>query len=178
MRSIGMEGVTTVLLGLIASPGLAQGRAPSAAEFTRGFGPEVVSGFARVRAATAAFVSLDSAVAAGYQRESAQCFADEHHGAMGFHHTNRAYFDNQLDLERPEILLYEKQPDGRYALNGVEFILPYRFWPRDSVAPTLMGLPLNQENQRNYWYLHMWVWNLNPSGLFADWNPKVRCPVS
>lgn len=173
-----MQMVPLLMAGMMTVPLLAQGSRPaSAADFTRGFGPDVVSGFAKVRAATAGFASLDSAVAAGYPREVAECFADAHHGAMGFHHVNRAYVDDKLDLEKPEILLYERRRDGRYVLNGVEYILPYRFWPRDSVVPPrLMGLPLRQENVRNYWYVHMWVWNLNPSGLFADWNPTVRCP--
>ncbi len=25
------------------------------------------------------------------------------------------------------------------------------------------------------WYLHVWTWEPSPSGLFADWNPKVKC---
>jgi hypothetical protein len=95
---------------------------------------------------------------------------------MGFHHVNRGLVDTKLELERPEILLYERQTDGRYRLNGVEFIIPFRLWPRDSVAPTLMGLTLKQEIELQLWYLHMWTWTENASGLFADWNPAVRCP--
>jgi hypothetical protein len=178
MRSDRTARILGILLLAMGTRGHAQGESPRPESFTRGFGADVVGGFARVRAATARFVILDSAVVAGYQREVAECFADAHHGAMGFHHVNRSLIDDRLELERPEILLYERRPDGRYVLNGVEFILPYRFWPRDSVAPTLMGLPLQQENQRNYWYAHMWVWALNPSGLFADWNPNVKCPES
>ncbi len=146
-------------------------------KFTKGFGPEVQDGFARVRKATAPFVALDSAVAAGYVRDVPRCFADQHHGAMGYHHLNRGYLDHKVEVERPEILLYERQPDGRYALNGVEYIIPYRLWPRDSTPPTIMGLPLKQEDQLNLWYLHMWAWTENSAGLFADWNPSVKCPA-
>jgi hypothetical protein len=151
-------------------------KAPPAAKLLQGFGTEVREGFAHVRAATAAFVSLDSAVAAGYPREVPRCYADEHHGAMGFHHVNRAYVDAKVEVERPEILLYERHADGRYTLNGVEYIIPYRVWPRDSVPPTIMGQTMKQEDQLNLWYLHMWIWNENTAGLFADWNPAVRCP--
>ena len=138
--------------------------------------PEVRTGLTRVRAATDRFHSLDSAVAAGYARDVPRCFADEHHGAMGFHHINRAYLDTVLDVERPEILLYERHPDGRYVLNGVEFIVPYRLWSRDSAAPRIMGLPLERADDLNLWYMHMWAWKPNPSGLFAPYNPTVRCP--
>ena len=27
-----------------------------------------------------------------------------------------------------------------------------------------------------HWDLHAWVWQPNPSGMFAEWNPKVQCP--
>ena len=27
-----------------------------------------------------------------------------------------------------------------------------------------------------HYALHVWVWRQNPSGMFADWNPRVRCP--
>ena len=158
-----------------ASPVAAQ--APSDdARFVRGFGPEVQDGFKRVRAATAPYLTLDSAVAAGYVRDVPRCFADDHHGAMGFHHLNRGYVDARAEVEKPEILLYERHPDGRYALNGVEYIIPYTRWPRDSVPPTIMGQALKQEDQLKLWYLHMCIWNENRAGLFADWNPSVKCP--
>jgi len=25
------------------------------------------------------------------------------------------------------------------------------------------------------WALHVWAWRENPSGLYANWNPKVSC---
>jgi hypothetical protein len=25
------------------------------------------------------------------------------------------------------------------------------------------------------WTLHVWLFKHNPNGLFADWNPLVRC---
>jgi hypothetical protein len=139
--------------------------------------PAVREGFARVRAATEKFKVLDSAVAVGYARDVPRCFSDQHHGAMGYHHVNRNYLDTLLEVERPEILLYERHPDGRYELNGVEYIVPYRVWPRDSAAPKIMGLELERADDLNLWYMHMWAWKTNPSGLFAPYNPTVRCPV-
>ncbi len=139
------------------------------------YSPEVVDGYARVRAATTAFRVLDSAVAAGYPRAVAQCLSDSTHGAMGFHHMNRAYLDNRIEIERPEILLYERRGDGSYALNGVEYIIPYRAWPKDSVPPRLMGRDMLRSEPLQLWYTHMWVWTPNTAGLFADWNPAVRC---
>ena len=60
---------------------------------------------ARLRTAIRPFQVLDSAVAAGYPREVAQCLVHEHHGAMGYHHVNRrlltakpAYMVSRTDL--------------------------------------------------------------------------------
>jgi hypothetical protein len=142
------------------------------------YGAAVVQGYAQARVATQPFHDLDAAVAAGYAAQVAQCFTDSvhAHGAMGYHHVNRAYMDSIVDVGRPEILLYERKADSSYVLNGVEYILPYRYWPRDSVPPRLMGRELFPEDERQYWYAHMWVWTDNPRGLFADWNPAVACP--
>ena len=53
-------------------------------------------------------VAADSAVAAGYPRTVADCLVHEHHGAMGYHHLNRNYLTRNIDVDKPQILLYEK----------------------------------------------------------------------
>jgi hypothetical protein len=152
--------------------------APDPALLTRGYSELVRRGFGEVRAATAAYASLDAAVAAGYAGEVPRCYVDAHHGAMGYHHLNRGYVDAKAEVARPEILLYERRADGGYGLNGVEYIIPYRLWPRDSVPPAIMGETMKQEDELQLWYLHMWIWKQNPAGLFADWNPEVKCPAA
>src|SRR5687767_7630982 len=74
---------------------------------------QVTQSLTRLRDATRPFHTLDSAVASGYPREVRDCLVHEHHGAMGYHHANRGYADAKLELERPEILLYQRMPDGR-----------------------------------------------------------------
>jgi len=129
----------------------------------------------RARTATARFASLDSAVAAGYQRDAGGCLANEPLGTMGFHHANRSLYDDRLDVERPEILVYERLPDGRYRLNGVEYIVPYTARSREATPPRIMGQLLKRADRLQLWYLHVWIWQENPSGVFADWNPTVHC---
>ena len=160
-----------------ASGGGASSPAPSVSAMTSGQTDAVRRAFGEVRAATAPYAVLDAAVAAGYAAEVPKCFVDGHHGAMGYHHLNRSYVDVKAEVPRPEILLYERRSDGSYALNGVEYIIPYRLWPRDSVPPTIMGETMKQEDELKLWYLHMWIWKQNPAGLFADWNPDVKCPA-
>ena len=139
--------------------------------------PAVAQALEQARAATARFASLDSAVAAGYQRNGGRCLANEPLGTMGFHHANGALYDDRLDVVRPEILVYERLPDGRYRLNGVEYIVPYSARPRDAAPPRIMGRSLKRADRLQIWYLHVWIWQENPSGVFADWNPTVHCPA-
>jgi hypothetical protein len=67
-------------------------------------------------------------------------------------------------------------PTGEYRLNGVEFIVPYREWPRDSLAPEILGQSLQREDNLQFWYVHVWAWTANPDGLFANFHPAVHCP--
>jgi hypothetical protein len=171
--------VTRVALVGLASLALAScARQTVTASMTRGYDSQVQAGFERARAATAPFKMLDSAIAAGYPATVAQCIAHTEHGtmgAMGFHHVKRAIVDTVLEVDKPEILLYEKRPDGTYRLNGVEYIVPYRAWPRDTVGPTIMGQRMKREDNLKFWYLHAWAWSENADGMFSDFNPSVRC---
>jgi hypothetical protein len=133
------------------------------------------AGVGRIRRATVAFHSLATAVAAGYAASVPNCIAHSSHGAMGFHHTNRTLLDETLDVDRPEILLYERMPDGAYVLNGVEYIVPYSSRPREAEPPTILGQTLKRADTMELWYLHVWVWNENANGMFADWHPHVEC---
>ncbi|HEX6134866.1 MAG TPA: hypothetical protein VFZ24_12940 [Longimicrobiales bacterium] len=139
------------------------------------YAPSVRRDLATAREATAAFRSLDAAVQAGYPESVPQCIRHADHGAMGYHHMNRALMDARIEVERPEILLYSRTGGGEYVLNGVEYIVPYSVRPRDAAPPTVMDQPLKRSDPLGIWYLHVWLWTENPSGLFADWNPAVEC---
>ena len=158
--------------------GLASMTTASRAQIGSAYGPGVTKALDSLRNATRRFQSLDSAVAAGYTRDVADCLVHEHHGAMGYHHGNRALNDAKVETEHPEILLYERLPDSTYRLNGVEYIVPYRAWPRDSIPPIALGQTMKHEDNLQVWYLHAWAWTDNEDGVFADFNPAVRCPAS
>jgi hypothetical protein len=129
---------------------------------------------ARVRSATQAFKSLDAAAAAGYERVTG-CVDNPPEGAMGYHHRNDALLDDRIEVERPEMLVYERAEDGSYQLNGVEYIVPFSVHPADAEPPVVMGQALKPAPRLGIWYRHVWVWLDNPSGVFADWNPRVAC---
>jgi hypothetical protein len=95
---------------------------------------------------------------------------------MGYHHMNEKLMaDDKLELEHPEVLVYYKTPSGEYVLNGVEYMVLFSQHPGTAEAPTVAGHKLKRFDQGKFWYLHMWAWLENPSGLTADWNPKVTC---
>jgi hypothetical protein len=164
------------LYALLSLTLLACTRAPSPRLMANGgFDAQVTDGVSRLRAATAKYRNIDSAVTAGYPKTVAQCLVHEHHGAMGYHHVNRNWVDDKVEVEKPEILLYERMADSTYRLNGVEFIVPFTRWSRDSTPPTLMGRKMYREDNLKIWYTHVWVWSDNTDGLFANFNPSVQC---
>jgi hypothetical protein len=138
-----------------------------------GFGESVDRDVARAREATIAFKSAAKALRSGYQSAD-NCIAHPQHGAMGYHYRHDALYDAKLQVDKPEILVYEKMADGSFKLNGVEYIVPIDAWKKDE-APTIMGQKLKRAENLGIWYLHVWIWEPSPSGIFADWNPRVKC---
>ena len=140
--------------------------------------PAVTRDLELVRAATAPFRDLAAAQAAGYPTATPQCLSNATAGGMGHHYVKRDNVDGKLDLQQPEILLYAPAGEGKMKLVAVEYIIPYRILPPESAAPRILGQSLKQSEELKLWYLHVWAWEENPSGLFADWNPSVKCPAS
>jgi hypothetical protein len=138
------------------------------------FGQAVDRDVTAVRAATESFKVLANAVAAGYDAHVMQCVQNPPDGGMGFHHAKAALRDSNLEVEKPEILTYARTPDGQYKLTGVEYVIPITAWSRNE-PPSIMGQNLKRAESLGIWYLHVWIWEPNPSGLFADWNPRVKC---
>lgn len=138
-----------------------------------GLGDAVDRDVAKVRDATARFKTTEAAEAAGYKRMT-DCVEYQPAGAMGYHFQNNTLLDTTLDVDHPEVLVYEKKPDGTFKLNGVEFLVPIPAWT-SAEPPRIMGQALKKADRLGIWYLHVWTWEPSPSGLFADWNPNVKC---
>lgn len=134
-----------------------------------------------VRQATAQFKDVQAATAAGYGMFHG-CVSGPQEGAMGLHYANGALVgDGALDASHPEALLYEAK-DGKLQLVGVEYLVLADAWNTSHQAPpVLMGQLFNYVGAPNryglpaFYELHVWAWQRNPSGLFADWNRRVSC---
>lgn len=165
-------------------------------------GPDVLAALAAVRRVTAQFHDLDAAAAAGYTVWSPDPFApnatcpSSPEGNMGYHlvnvslrggAANPAAGDAVLDPLRPEMLLYEKRPDGKLHLVGVEYLVFTAAWERvhgagatpprlfgQEVPPSLHTFPGNP-NPIPHYELHVWLFTASPLGMFAPWNPTVAC---
>ncbi|MEO5590633.1 MAG: hypothetical protein ABIS03_13680 [Gemmatimonadaceae bacterium] len=141
---------------------------------------------AEVRRLTAPYHNIDKARAAGYVLTANEpCISHPTLGAMGYHAVNTTLRnDGAINLLEPDVLVYEKKPNGGYQLNAVEYFELKSTWDAahggaGAAPPTLFGanVPLSNHPPFGLHYeLHVWLFQHNPSGMFASWNPTVSCP--
>lgn len=134
------------------------------------------SELAEVRAATARFQRVDSAMAAGWDFIASDCVADPDLGGMGFHYVNESLMDLTVTPTQPEVLVYAPGPNGKLKLVAVEYMVPAEPWDAaNSTPPTALGRAMHLNPHLGAYVLHAWIWQNNPSGMYEDWNPNVSC---
>lgn len=124
------------------------------------------------------------------------------HGAMGVHFSRRDLLGvteppnprvdgtgTHTDFLRPAILIYEPQADGSMELVAVENLVFIEAWEASGRAdrPSYQGAaydvmaddPATEVDEAHmfepHYDMHVWLYRENPSGLFAQFNPNVRC---
>lgn len=167
-----MAAMLASLNGSAAQPSVIDAREASSI-LPSGYGEGVDRGIVTIRDATARFKTTEAAEAAGYKLGTG-CVEHQPAGAMGYHYQNNTLLDTTLEPEHPEVLVYEKMPDGTFQLNGVEFLVPISAW-KSTEPPRVLGQALTRADSIGMWFLHVWTWKANPKGLFAPWNPDVKC---
>ncbi|MCC7352159.1 MAG: hypothetical protein IT330_00275 [Anaerolineae bacterium] len=158
--------------------------------------PNVLKELAAVRRATAKYHAVSVAEADGYV-STVDCVASPA-GGMGIHYVNFGLFSDQaLNPLAPEVLLYAPRANG-VKLVAVEYVqvalanTPTGPAPWFDPAPPPLGWynpvpslfgqtfvgPMPGHFPGMPWHteLHVWVWQGNPAGIFAEFNPNVRCP--
>jgi hypothetical protein len=138
----------------------------------------------KVRAATERYRDLNVALAEGFV-QATPCVSGPDTGAMGVHFVLPARVNGGvLQADQPEALIYEPMSNGAMRLVGVEFIVLASVWEAKNPAgttPALDGDLLNYVGAPNryglpaFYELHVWAWEHNPKGSFADWNTSVSC---
>jgi hypothetical protein len=145
---------------------------------------------ADARRATASFHNIDAAFAAGYgpapvvDLQGHACIDQPGQGAMGIHYVNGNLLTAHLSPLQPQALIYEPMPDGTVRLVGAEYIVFKSAWDGTfaGTTPMLFEQPFhlvpagNRYGLPAFYALHLWLWQPNRTGMFADWNPQVRCP--
>jgi hypothetical protein len=138
----------------------------------------------KVRNATARFKDINVALAEGFV-QATPCVSGPDFGAMGVHFVLPARIaGGVLQADEPEALIYEPLSGGALRLVGVEFIVLASVWQTqhtDGSTPALDGDLLNYVSAPNrfglpaFYEMHVWAWEQNPVGSFADWNTRVTC---
>ena len=180
------------LLALALASTLVLGTAPAAAhdDGESKLSPRAQSQIAQARRATASFHNIEAAFAAGYgpapvvDLKGNACIEQPGQGAMGIHFVNGSLLNVHLREQQPQALIYEPIADGSLRLVGAEYIVFKAAWDGafPGKTPTLFSQSFNLVPEGNryglpaFYALHLWLWRPNASGMFADWNPAVKCP--
>jgi hypothetical protein len=138
----------------------------------------------KVRAATEQYLEIKVAMAQGFV-PATPCVSGPDTGAMGVHLVLPSRISaGVLNAAKPEALIYEPMADGAMRLVGVEFIVLESVWAAANPAgtvPSLDGNLLNYVGAPNryglpaFYEIHVWAWQQNPKGSYADWNTHVTC---
>lgn len=144
--------------------------------------PSTLQSLAEARQASARYHDPAAAIADGYI-PTTDCVEVPGLGGMGQHWIHPGRFaDPALDVSAPEVLLYVPSGQG-LRLVAVEYVAIDSDQdlsttdnhsglfgvPFDGPMPGhFAGMPIHSE-------LHVWVWQANPAGVFAGFNPSVHC---
>jgi len=138
------------------------GRCPKRADFD-GVSKRIDHQLNIARHAVCKYRRIEAALAAGYENSGLPCVPGQ-----GYHYI-KSTLVGTTDIREPSVLMYTADGD----LNGPEWIAPESDFP---TPPSIFGQTLHSEDELGLWILHVWVWKLNPNGVFSDVNPNVTCP--
>lgn len=174
---------SALFIGLVMSSCKKNGSAPIATEEiqthanspggSNGFGtytgllPETISELQQAKIATAKYNNFDNAIRDGYV--DINVIVPE----MGYHYLKAEYLDGTFEYGKPEILVYNKEENGKMKLVAVEYAVPLSL---SANAPS--GYTGDNDQWSVYqgvlWTLHAWIWEYNPAGVFNPTNPEIH----
>jgi hypothetical protein len=128
-----------------------------------------------VREATLKYKDIDAAFGDGYAFFYT-CTEEPGVGTMGQHLLNMDLLGSDaVDPLRPEVLVYAPTRSGGWRLVAVEYVT-------FAAGQTVLGQSMNTVPVGNrygvpaqFYAKHAWIWQGNPKGIFADWNPSITC---
>ena len=133
----------------------------------KGLDPQTEWELQQAKIATARYNNFDQAIADNYV--DINVIVPE----MGYHYLKLENLNTTFEYDKPEILVYNKEENGRMKLVAVEYAVPYvtgstppsGYTGTDDVWSVYQG---------SLWTLHAWIWEYNPNGVFNPTNPNVH----
>ena len=133
-----------------------------------GLAPETMWELQQAKIATARYNNFDNAIADEYV--DINVIVPE----MGYHYLKLANLDATFDFAKPEILVYNKEENGRMKLVALEYAVPISLSPNAPPSGFSGTNDVWSVYQGTLWTLHAWVWEYNPDGVFNPTNPLVH----
>ena len=92
---------------------------------------------------------------------------------MGHHYLKATLLDGTFELEKPEVLLYAPDENGKMQFVAVEYATPIEDLNNPPPAPE--GFTGTEDvwevnTEFSLWTLHAWVAMENPNGIFTSHN--------
>lgn len=148
--------------------------------------PDAQKALDAVKASHAKYMDPKVAVAAGFMPTD-ECAVNPADGSvMGYHYVNPKLLSAPPTESAPPILVYQPSADGGRKLVAVEYFKPDadQNLATSDDKPTLFGTPFDgpmeghSPDMPKHYDLHAWLWQDNPDGVLADWNPEGSCKVA
>jgi hypothetical protein len=150
---------------------------------------ELIKQLGELKLATAKYRNVNVALAEGFQNWNGPVCEP----SMGYHFVNINRVLAPPDRNNPSILLYDNDGNGGYTLVGVEYMVPVivngqpYFAPKEAPPPPDAVKDTPRLFDRNFdgpmpghspsmpwhWDMHVYIWRLNPNGIFTPLNPRV-----
>ncbi len=172
------------VVAMMAAAALWQVPAGAQNDHSHGNGPGGTAGalVKVVRENTERFKDVAVAEAEGYSLQFG-CVSGPDSGAMGLHYVNFPFvLDGVIDPTKPEIVIYEPQPNGQLKLIGADFLVLADAWnAKHAGPPEMMGQLFHLFEAPNrfglpaFYTLHVWAWKESPTGSFVNWHQNVSC---
>lgn len=136
------------------------------------------SDLAAARQATVQYHDVAAAIHAGYE-PVLDCVP-----GMGFHYVNFGQF-GQMDPLVPDALTYAANKNGQLRLVAAEWfkVDTDQNLATDTDRPSMFGkefdgpMPGHAPGMPIHYDLHAYLWQGNPDGVLATYNPNVHCPA-
>lgn len=132
-----------------------------------GLAPKTIWELQQAKIATAKYNNFDNAIADGYV--DINVIVPE----MGYHFLKMNNLNATFEYDKPEILVYNKEENGRMKLVALEYAVPINL---STNAPP--GFTGDNDSWSVYqgvlWTLHAWIWEYNPEGVFNPTNPLIH----